>query len=151
MFEEVKGKIETFIAPLLDELKVEVVELGVYRRNRIIAVQLTVEKLQGRINIDECAAINRAIAEKLEETDWIADEYVVEVASPGLDRLLKTKRDFERVLNQRVHCFLSEPVGGRLEYMGILQNVREAAIQLSIKTGEVVIPLEKINKAVQVI
>ncbi len=145
-------KIEGLVAPLLDQAQVELVDLSIRREYGSVVVQILADKPCGGITLEECSLLNRKIADALESENILANRYIVEVCSPGLDRPLCMAKDFARVINRPVRVFLSEAVDNKLEYDGIIKQVNESSITLESDSAKaVIIPLTKINKAKQII
>ena len=96
------------------------------------------------ITLDDIATTSKAIEQRLDETDLLTEKYVLEVTSPGLDRPLKTDRDFRRRLGNNVrieHTAIehSSPTEGEI--------VEVADGRVTVKTDEkteLVLPLEQI-------
>ncbi|MFH0855302.1 MAG: ribosome maturation factor RimP [Candidatus Omnitrophota bacterium] len=114
-------------------------------------LRVLIDKPEGGINLGECALINRELAEALDAKDFLRQRYILEVSSPGLDRPLKTEADFKRLLNKNVKFFLNGYINSKLEWDGIINKVSEGKVYISIKGSVLEIPLEKINKAKQII
>jgi len=116
-----------------------------------LLLSLLADRPQGGINLEECSLLNRLIRQELAEKNILTGEYSLEVSSPGLDRPLKTKEDFERCLNKEAVFFLNDLVGGKCEWNGLISNVNETSVFVG-QGGEVLeVPLIKINKAKLVI
>ena len=81
----------------------------------------------------------------------IREDYILEVSSPGLDRPLKTQQDFLRVINRLVHFHLASPIHDKLDHEGLVNKAENGSVVIISDYGEVTIPLNTINKAVQVI
>jgi ribosome maturation factor RimP len=143
--------LKKIILPVLEEENVELVELRFIRAPRGSILRLLVDKQEGGINIDECSRLNQRISDLLDAEDIIKNRYILEVSSPGLDRLLKTKSDFLRCINRRLRFFLKGPINGKVELEGIIKEVKDDGV--AVDTGELVveIPLAQINMAKQII
>lgn len=139
-------RLQQVITPALEDLQAELVELDLVRTSGQVIVRLLVDKSGAGINLDECALINRRLGDIIEEQGIIADRYVLEVSSPGIDRPLRSKRDFARNPGKLVKLFLREPVNGKIEWDGIIRNVSEIEVTVEIEGQLVVIPLSMINK-----
>jgi len=139
-------RLQQLISPVLEDLQAELVELDLVRASGQIIVRLLVDKPGDRIDLDECALINRRLGDIIEEQSIIADRYVLEVSSPGIDRPLKSKGDFARNPGKLVKLFLRQPVNGKIEWDGIIKNVTETEVSVEIEGQAVVIPLSIINK-----
>ncbi len=139
---EVIGRLEGLIRPLLEMEGAELVEivLGGGRRRRML--RLFVDR-PGGITVDECARLNRLIGGALDIEDPIEGAYVLEVSSPGLDRALKTDRDFARSAGRKVRVILSNGA----THVGVLRGALGEAILLEV-AGEVMkLDRERIAKA----
>ncbi|MFA5436978.1 MAG: ribosome maturation factor RimP [Candidatus Omnitrophota bacterium] len=112
-----------------------------------LVLRILADKPEGGINMDECAILNRDIGRFLDEKDIIRDRYMLEVASPGLDRALRTKDDFSRFLNKKARFFLNNPINGKIEWDGLIARVEEESVFVNINGENVEVPFIKINKA----
>ena len=132
---------------VLQDSGAQLIELGLVRASGKTIVRLLVDKLEGVINLDECAMINRRLGDILEAENTIPERFLLEVSSPGLDRPLKTKNDFSRNLNKKVKFFLHEAVNGKIEWDGVIISVSESTVDVDIEGKRVELALSKINKA----
>ena len=92
-----------------------------------------------RVFIDKPEGIG--IEEKLDVEDVMPEPYILEVSSPGLDRVLKKPRDFERERGKEVDVSLYEPMDGEKLLVGKLEGFGEQGLSLE---GREPIPKEKI-------
>ena len=142
-----KEKIQAIVEPIIEEFGAELVEIVVKgsKRNQILV--LYVDR-PGGITINECTRISRAIL-KVDELDTLlGNNYRLEVSSPGLDRPLKTQRDFERNVGHFLEVHFEDEKGLH-KIKGDLKGVEEGTILLQNKQGEHKIALENILKAKQ--
>lgn len=151
MFEELTDKIRPLVVPFIKESRFELVELNFKRRGRLIVIDITVDKADGGITIEECALINKNIVWKIEEKQAIVENYIIEVSSPGLDRPLRTEKDFLRVFGREVRFHLLDYINGKKEHSGIVKDIIGGEVIVDTKSGDILIPVNKIEKAVQVI
>jgi len=101
----------------------------------------------GGVKIDDCVRVDRAIRDLLDTWEGAPRSYVVEVTSPGLDRKLRRRLEYDHFRGRaiRVHAEL-EGLGAR-EYRGVLEGLDREDVLLKIE-GEVVrIPVERIRSA----
>jgi ribosome maturation factor RimP len=84
----------------------------------------------------------------LDAVEFIPGAYDLEVSSPGVERRLRLKSDFERVIGSEVKLKLNEAIEGRgANLTGILLRVDEDSIVVNVSGGELAIPLNKVKKA----
>jgi ribosome maturation factor RimP len=151
MLETLTEKIEKLLTPFLEEMGLDLVDFRVHRMAGQVTIGIFVDRPTGGITLLECTELNRRISMALDQQDWLTESYLLEVSSPGVDRDLRTKKDFLRVLSREIRVFLREPVKNKHEYAGILQSVEEEYLVLKADSGEEMIPIGKINKAKQII
>lgn len=144
-------ELKKIIMPSLEEEGIELIELNFVRTGDSSLVRLLVDKKEGAINLGDCARLNQKIGGVLENNEILQDRFILEVSSPGLDRLLKTKGDFLRRVNKNVKFFLKEQINGRIEQEGVVINIEDEAVVIKNKDGNLLIPLSVINKAKQII
>lgn len=148
--EELKSKLYALALPIFDSVRLDLVELNIRRQGGDWMVQVFADRPQGGISLEECAYLNHKLVEVFDAHAAIVD-YSLEVSSPGIDRPLKTKKDFQRALNQIVRLHLSELLNGKKEYIGQILAVEEAEVIVETqKNGKLEVPIKNIVKAVQV-
>jgi ribosome maturation factor RimP len=99
------------------------------------------------ISLDDCERVSRAVSETLDAADPIPSHYTLEVSSPGLDRLLRTREHFERFAGERVRLEMMQPVEGRKRFAGRLLGVGERDITLELESGRISLPIDDIHRA----
>jgi len=78
---------------------------------------------RGGITVDDCADVSRHVSAILDVEDPLPGSYTLEVSSPGLDRPLVTRADFERYRGETIKLRMHEPVAGRRNFTGRLLAV----------------------------
>jgi ribosome maturation factor RimP len=151
MFEEVKAKLLARLNPFLEEQGLEIIEFNLKSMGKTIVVEMLVDRPQGGITIDQCSWINKHLTGQIEQDSLLFGDYVVSVSSPGLDRPLKTIRDFQYVLGRIVHFYLTGPLSGKWEHEGVIEEVLEDHIRVNSKNGTIEIPIHMVQKGVQII
>ena len=73
-------------------------------------LRVYVDKEEGGISLDDCEAISRKLSDVLDREDPISQNYYLEVASPGIERKLKTEEHFNRYLGETVDVGLYKAV-----------------------------------------
>ncbi|HOU36385.1 MAG TPA: ribosome maturation factor RimP [Candidatus Omnitrophota bacterium] len=145
------AELEKIIGDFLNERGMDLVELAYRFEGQGLVLRVMADYPQGGITMGECSLLNRQIGDMLEEMQAIEGSYILEVCSPGLDRPLRTGRDFRRCLSRAVKCFLKEPINGKIEWDGVIADVSDTLVVLKTCQGSMDIPLDKINKAKQII
>ena len=139
-------EIQALVEPLLVDRSLELVELTCRQQGRQRLIRFLVDQVGG-VTIQQCAQVNQLVSSALEAANVIEGSYTVEVSSPGLDRPLVTKRDFERALGDELRVGAAQPDGRVRELDGMLLAVQHEAIVLKTPSGNVTIPFGDIRAA----
>jgi len=83
-------------------------------------VQIMAERPDGSMTVEDCENASRALSLVLDVADPIERAYRLEISSPGLDRPLVRKSDFERYAGHLARIEMEIPVEGRKRFRGLL-------------------------------
>lgn len=144
--QDLKQRIQQRLEPLLEETGLELVEAQLAGMGGNSIVRIYVDRAGG-VSIDQCARLSEKISDLLDAEDLIPHRYTLEVSSPGLDRPLKTKADFQRKKGEKVRLFLKDKTDRRNQVSGTISSVIEEELVLSTPSQELKIPLDLIEKA----
>lgn len=95
-------------------------------------LRVYVDKEEGGISLDECEAVSRKLSEVLDKADPISQNYYLEVASPGIERKLKTDAHFQRYMGEMIDIGLYKAVNGSKQVTGILKDYDGEKIQVEV-------------------
>lgn len=145
---EIIEKVKELICNLLKEKELEIVEATYKRQGPNMVLRLTLDKIGG-VTLDECAWVNERLGELLDKEDIIPQQYLLEVSSPGLDRKLKSKKDFERIKGELIRVITYGPVDEKREHIGKVLSCGEKELTLELTDTNLarIIPLDKITNA----
>jgi ribosome maturation factor RimP len=93
-------------------------------------VQIMAERPDGTMLIEDCEAISKALSPVLDVADPIEKAYRLEISSPGIDRPLVRRSDFERYAGHLVKIEMAVAHQGRKRFRGILGGVEGDAVHL---------------------
>ena len=93
-------------------------------------VQIMAERPDGTMQIEDCEAISRALSPVLDVADPIDRAYRLEISSPGIDRPLVRRSDFERYAGHLVKIEMAVAHQGRKRFRGTLAGVEGDAVRL---------------------
>lgn len=135
-----KAELTTFVTPkcqqLADSMGLELVDVCLDKEGAGKYLRIYLDKPEG-LTMDDCEKFHRAIQPQLEKYDYD----FLEVSSPGIDRPLKTPRDYERHLGDEVEVKLFKAVDGVKLFTGILAGLdAENNILLDTPNGQLSFP-----------
>jgi ribosome maturation factor RimP len=114
-------------------------------------LQILAEPPDGQMDVEDCARLSRTLSEVLEAADPIAEEYVLEVSSPGIDRPLTAPEDFRRFAGHDVRVELVHGIEGRRRFKGRLIGLEGGDVLMDVadekETRSVRFPYSDISEA----
>lgn len=108
---KIEEAVEKLLEPVLEKDGLELVDVE-YVRERNWILRVFIDKVGG-VGLDDCQAASEKAGSLLDEKDLIPDNYMLEVSSPGLDRVLKKDKDFIRYTGEDVDVKLFAPLKER--------------------------------------
>jgi len=139
-------KLTALLQPLVEELGYEFVGVDFSSNPKNPVLVLYIDKPAG-VQVEDCEITSREVAALLDVEDPIPGHYVLEVSSPGLDRLLFTPEHFNRFVGETVKITLFEPNEGRRKFTGTIVRVQDATITIEQDGNEVSLQHGNIAKA----
>jgi len=142
--------LEELVTAELDRLGFDLVELrrGGSRARPTLGVRL--ERRDGQpVSIDDCSTASRALERRLDDANAVGERYVLEVSSPGVERPLRSGRDWRRFVGRQASV-LSAALNGRqeVEILGVEgESGAEVVAVRDQRGGEHRIPLAEVREA----
>ena len=125
-----RAQLDAVLMPIVRAHGAEVVDVEFKSESGGWVLRVFVEKLgsadgmsstkDAAVALSVCSAVARELSPALDVADFIPHRYHLEVSSPGVERPLKTRRDYERFAGKKAKLRLSAPVRGQKVITGIL-------------------------------
>lgn len=128
------ARIAAIAGPVAADLGFDLVRVRVTGRDGC-TVQIMAERPDGEMTIDDCADFSRALSPALDVEDPIETAYTLEVSSPGIDRPLVRRRDFERWAGHEAKIELAVAMDGRKRFRGRITGLDEASVDIALMDG----------------
>jgi len=144
--EQQVGVVRALIEPVVVYAGMELIDVEYGREPSGVILRLIIDK-PGGVTIDDCSGISRLAGDLLDAKDSVPGSYNLEVSSPGINRPLKRKDDFERFAGQKVLIKTSELIDGCRNFKGILNGTRDDFIVISSEKTVFSIPFDLVAKA----
>ena len=146
MEEEIKEKIREIIEIPILKKNMELVDLEWRRERQGWILRIFIDK-PGGVTVEDCAKISGIVGEILDKEDIIHHSYVLEVSSPGIERPLVKKEDYERFRGEKAKITLKTPISGRRNFTGIIIGIKNDLVQMEVEGKVWEFSLENIKKA----
>ncbi|HYO57929.1 ribosome maturation factor RimP [Archangium sp.] len=146
----VEARAQELLEPIVAGEGLELLEVEFVREREGWVLRLFIDKPGGRVGLDECSQVSRAVDTVLDVEDIVPHEYNLEVSSPGVNRPLKKPVHYERVKGQKVKVKTFGPIGEppRKNFTGTLTEVAADAISVDVEgAGSFRISFKDIAKA----
>ena len=140
MANKVEARVESLMQEIISDTDFELVDVE-YIKEHDWYLRIFVDKVGG-IDLDDCQMLSEKLGEILDKDPIIESAYILEVSSPGIDRVLKKDKDFLRESGKKVDVTLYAPIDGKKFLTGVLKSRDEKFLYLADLEP---IPREKIS------
>ena len=112
-------------------------------------LRLYIDRSEGGITLDDCEQVSRLLSPLLDVENIIEGKYYLEISSPGINRRIRKKSDFEKFAGNKVKVHLRSPLNGRKKITGTIEGVdgKELLVSEGPAKPQMRIPLENILRA----
>ncbi len=148
----VAARVSAIAAPVLQQLGYRLVRIRISGEAGC-TVQIMAERPDGTMLIDDCEAVSRALSPVLDIADPIERAYRLEISSPGIDRPLVRRSDFERYSGHLVKIEMAVAHQGRKRFRGTLAGVEGDKVRIrrddapAGEEADVLLTMEEIGEA----
>jgi ribosome maturation factor RimP len=124
------ARVSAVAAPVLQGMGYRLVRIKISGESGC-TVQVMAERPDGSMQIEDCEVISKALSPVLDVADPIDRAYRLEISSPGIDRPLVRRSDFERYAGHLVKIEMAVAHQGRKRFRGTLAGVEGGAVRLN--------------------
>ncbi|WP_038057158.1 ribosome maturation factor RimP [Thermodesulfobacterium hydrogeniphilum] len=143
---DLKEKIKELIELPILKKNIELVDLEWKRERAGWVLRIFIDK-PGGVTIGDCVKISELVGKILDKENIIHRSYNLEVSSPGIERPLVKKEDYERFKGEKAKITLKEPLEGRKNFTGIIIGIKDDKVWVEIDGKVFKLPIENIKKA----
>jgi ribosome maturation factor RimP len=146
------ARVAAIVEPVLEGLGYRLVRVRVSGSDGC-TVQVMAERADGTMSVDDCEACSRALSPVLDAADPVDRAYRLELSSPGLDRPLVRRSDFDRYANNAIKIEMTVAVDGRKRFRGQLLGAEGNLARLNRddaaagEPADVLLPIEEMAEA----
>ncbi|HWU25628.1 MAG TPA: ribosome maturation factor RimP [Rhizomicrobium sp.] len=148
----VSARVAAIAEPVIEQLGFRLVRVRVSGAEGC-TVQIMAERADGSMTVEDCEAVSRALSPVLDVADPIDRAYRLEISSPGIDRPLVRKSDFERYAGHLARIETAMPFQGRKRFRGLLIGTEGDAARIrrddatAGEEAEILLPIEEMSEA----
>jgi ribosome maturation factor RimP len=142
------AKIEEMIAPSLSAMGYSVVRVAFTGGRTRPTLQIMAERNDNAgMTVEDCETISHTVSALLDVADPIDSAYQLEISSPGIDRPLTRRGDYERFAGFEAKIDMQRPIDGRRRFQGRLLGLEGDDAKLLVGADTLLLPLDAIARA----
>ncbi len=130
---KIESAVEALALPVAEELGLSLYDVEYKKEGADWYLRIFIAKEDG-VGIDDCESMSRRMSDLLDEHDPISDAYILEVSSPGIERVLKKDAHFEGAIGEEVEVKLFSPIDGKKSISGVLTAYDGKCVTLDEET-----------------
>ncbi|MCH9004898.1 MAG: ribosome maturation factor RimP [Proteobacteria bacterium] len=139
-------ELKKLLEPTIERLGFELTDLEVRLGGKGGLLRITIDKPEG-IDLDDCEKASLAVSALLDIEDPVADNYNLEVSSPGLNRKLTKLEHFQRFEGETLKVTMRLPIAGRRRFRGTLVSSDNENIVVEVDGESHSLPLASLDTA----
>jgi len=143
---KIEDTIRDIAVPLIEKAGFELVDLEYQKEGNNWVLRFFIDHENG-IDHQACELVSNLVGDELDRLDPIPHSYLLEVSSPGIERPLKSMKDFQRFSGEKVEIKLFAAKNGQKEYIGKLLGVENNQIAVLVNDVKILFSIDEIAKA----
>lgn len=137
--------VEELLLPFLQTNGIELVDVEFVKEGPYRYLRITIDK-DDPITLDDCQMVSQFVNKKLDTVDPIEEQYFLEVTSPGVERILKKEKEYQKFVGRTVQLNLFQPLEGQKIIIGTLQGLVDDHIMIETEhMGKISVPKSKVS------
>ncbi len=142
----IEQKVKDIVLKIKEE-DIEIYHIEYVKEFGNYYIRVFIDK-DGGVFIDDCESLSRVLSEKLDEVeDMMPENYILEVCSPGIDRVLHSDEHYEKAIGEKIFVKSLVKIDGKKEHIGVLVSFDDKVLTLEDEDKTYTIEREKVTKA----
>lgn len=141
-------KLETKIKELLEEeiikLGYELYDVEYVKEGKDYFLRIYIDSNLG-ITLEDCEKVSNSISDILDKTNYIKEQYFLEVSSPGIERNLREDKHFESNIGNTIQVKLFKKVDNKKDIIGILEGFDNECLIIKLDNSQIKIERNNIS------
>ena len=141
----IEEKVEKLIEPIINKIGYELYDVEYAKEGKNYFLRIFIDNEKG-IDLNDCEKVNDSITDKLDEVNYIKEQYFLEVSSPGIERVLRKDKQLKQNIGEQVQVKLfKKDENGKKEYEGKLKSFDEQFLILEQEEAQINIDRKNIS------
>ena len=147
MARQAPAKLLNLIGPVVAGLGYELAGVEHLPQGHHSLLRVYIDNSDGGVTVSDCEKVSRQISAVFDVEDPITGHYLLEVSSPGLDRLLFNEQDYERFTGREIKVQLATPLDGRRKMTAKLLGIAAGLITVEFEGETKQFSFDDVEKA----
>jgi ribosome maturation factor RimP len=140
-------ELDELLRPCIENMGLELWSLEYMSQGRRGLLRIFIDEAERGVTLEDCERVSREVSAVLDVEDPFAGAFTLEVSSPGLDRALHNKAQYERFVGSTLKVRLRIGYEGRRNFNGVLMGVEQEDVVLRNGEEEYLFPISSIENA----
>lgn len=106
---KIEEKVESLVKKKIENIGYELFDVLYLKEGQDLILRIVIDNEKG-ITLDDCEKVNNEIKDILDEADLIQEQYLLEVSSPGIERLLRKEKHLKQNIGKEITVNLFKPI-----------------------------------------
>ncbi|MCA6073124.1 MAG: ribosome maturation factor RimP [Endomicrobium sp.] len=130
-------EIEKLLKPVAEQEKIEVVDVQYVKENGDWIARIFIDNEHG-ITMSDCERVSHVFSNVLDKSDVLKESYILEISSPGLNRVLKKEESFKRFIGSKVKIQTLKSINNQRNFLGELLDFSDGKVKINDATNGIV-------------
>lgn len=131
------NEVENLLSEISIKNDIEIVDVQYVKENGDWILRIFIDKDFG-ITMSDCEKFSYMFSELIDKSDILQDSYILEVSSPGLNRVLKQEKSFKRFIGSKVKIQTHNFINNQKNFLGQLLNFKNGTVTIDDATNGII-------------
>ena len=142
----IEEKVEKLVKPIIEKIGYELYDVEYAKEGKNYFLRIFIDNEKG-IDLNDCEKVNDSITDILDETNYIKEQYFLEVSSPGIERILRKDKHLKQNIGEQINIKLfKKDENGKKEYLGKLKEFDDLKIVIEQDENEIHVERKNISQ-----
>ena len=140
----IEEKIEALVEPIILKLEYNLYDVEYIKEGKDYFLRIYIDSDSG-ISLEDCEKVSNLISDILDKTNYIKEQYFLEVSSPGIERNLREDKHFESNIGNTIQVKLFKKVDNKKDIIGILEGFDNECLIIKLDNSQIKIERNNIS------
>lgn len=132
------SEVEKLFNTISGENGIEIIDVEYVKESDKMVLRVFIDKENSKVTMDDCEKCSRVFSEFLDKSNILQDSYILEVSSPGLNRVLKQEKSFKRFVGNKIRVQTHNSINNQKFFLGQLLSFNDGILTIDDITKGIV-------------